>query len=134
MKHLLFFRRVLRVARPRKPASPRSQATYETHKEAARVLVHERLAALNETYGFAYGRVSIKNQKTMWGSCSRRGNLNFNYRLLFLPPRLADYVIVHELCHLQELNHSRRFWELVSRAIPDYQSCRRELRAHRIGA
>ena len=121
-----------RRPRPRRPASPRSRAAYDTHKEAARALVHARLSAFNDLYGFTYGRVSIKNQKTMWGSCSKQGNLNFNYRLVLLPPELADYVIVHELCHLQELNHSRRFWDLVAQTLPQYPRLRMELRSHRI--
>jgi len=118
--------------RARRPASPQSQAAYAKDKEAARSLIKERLAFFNDIYGFTYGRVAIRNQRTIWGSCSGKGNLNFNYRVLFLPPRLADYVIVHELCHLRELNHSPRFWALVSRAVPDYAACRSELRKHLI--
>lgn len=100
---------------------------YLAHKEAARVFVHERLAHYNAHYGFTYRRVAIRDQKTCWGSCSEKGNLNFNYRLLFLPPELADYVIIHELCHLGELNHSKAFWVLVAQACPEYAAHRREL-------
>lgn len=94
----------------------------------ARVFVHHRLFVLNELYGFAYNRVAIRNQRTRWGSCSKRGNLNFNYRIASLPLHLADYVIVHELCHLGEFNHSPQFWNLVARAIPDHRERRKELR------
>lgn len=101
---------------------------YTTNKEEARKFITGRLEVLNERYGFTYGRISIRDQRTRWGSCSAEGNLNFNYRLFFLPSHLADYIIAHELCHLAEFNHSKRFWELVSRAVPDHKACRREMR------
>ena len=82
----------------------------------------------NAYYKFEYGRVNIRDQKSRWGSCSRQGNLNFNYRLLFLNSAVRDYVIVHELCHLKEFNHSSRFWELVSRQTPDYKILRNQLK------
>lgn len=101
---------------------------YILNKEQARAFVHDRLQVLNQHYCFDYKRVSIRNQKTRWGSCSKRGNLNFNYRIARLPVHLADYIIVHELCHLKEFNHSHAFWSLVARAIADYRDRRRELR------
>ncbi len=108
-------------------------ASYQKHKEAARLLVLRRLAYFNAHYGLSYKRVSIKNHKTQWGSCSEKRNLNFNYKLVFLPPRLADYVIVHELAHVREMNHSERFWKVVSEALPDYERRERALRDYRIG-
>ncbi|GAC1450434.1 MAG: SprT family zinc-dependent metalloprotease [Ktedonobacterales bacterium] len=90
----------------------------------------ERLALCNRPYGFHYGRVSIKSQKSRWGSCSKLGNLNFNWRLLLAPPEVLDYVVVHELCHLKELNHSPRFWKLVAVGCPEYALHRRWLRQH----
>ncbi len=104
------------------------RAEYLGYKEAARTLVHERIADLNQTYQFRFNRVSIKNQKTSWGSCSKKANLNFNYKIALLPPHLADYIIVHELCHLAELNHSPKFWDLVARCVPDHARARAELR------
>ncbi|MEK9151145.1 MAG: SprT family zinc-dependent metalloprotease [Patescibacteria group bacterium] len=101
---------------------------YRESREAACRLVEERLAHFQEIYRVSWKRVSIRNQKTRWGSCSHGGSLSFNYRLISLPPHLADYVIVHELCHLLELNHSPKFWALVARTFPDYLSLRRELR------
>ena len=101
---------------------------YREYKEQARALAHDRLRYFNAHYGFTYGRISVKAQKTLWGSCSRQGNLNFNYKIAIIPPALADYIVVHELCHLKELNHSPRFWSLVAETIPDYAVCRRELR------
>ena len=91
----------------------------------AKELAEHRLKYFNHAYGFAYNRISIRDQKTRWGSCSRSGNLNFNYRIALLPPHLADYVIVHELCHLDELNHSKNFWTLMARVIPNPKELRR---------
>lgn len=100
------------------------------HKESARVLVHARLAFFNMHYHAPLRKVFIKNLKSRWGSCSSRGNLNFNYKILFLPPAVADYIIVHELCHLTHFNHGPEFWALVAHAIPRYKELRRAL--HRI--
>lgn len=100
---------------------------YMQHKEKARALAVERVEHFNAHYRQNYNRISIRNQKTCWGSCSSKRNLNFNYKVLFLPEALRDYVIVHELCHLQELNHSIKFWELVARTIPDYKDRKKEL-------
>ncbi len=100
---------------------------YQKYKEQARKLAHEKLAYWNQFYGFTYGRVSIRNQRTRWGSCSARGNLSFHYKIALLPEALADYLIVHELCHLQAFDHSPRFWALVGKTLPDYQARRRAL-------
>jgi predicted metal-dependent hydrolase len=89
----------------------------------------ERLQLLNR-FGFRYGRVSIKEQKSRWGSCSRAGNLNFNWRLLLAPLPVLDYVVVHELAHLKEANHGPRFWALVAGVCPDHRVHRRWLREH----
>ena len=79
----------------------RANKDYWQYKTIAGHLIHERLEYYNQFYGFQYNRVSVKNQRSRWGSCSRQGNLNFNYRLVNLPSELADYIIVHELCHLK---------------------------------
>ena len=104
--------------------------SYLAHKERARVFVHERLQHWNSFYGFRFNRIAIKDTKRLWGSCSRRGNLNFSYALLFLPQEPADYVVVHELCHLKEHNHSKAFWALVAKGIPNYLQLRRDLRQY----
>lgn len=103
---------------------------YSKHKNQAYTFVRSRVARFNKVYGYAHGAISIKNQKTRWGSCSSKGNLNFNYRILFLPETLRDYLIVHELCHLKEFNHSPKFWKLVARTIPDYVQRRNEMKKY----
>ncbi|MFA6429989.1 MAG: SprT family zinc-dependent metalloprotease [Patescibacteria group bacterium] len=113
------------------PLLPRStKKDYLMHKTAAMTLVTERLAHFNTHYQQVFTRVCIRDQRSRWGSCSRRGNLNFNYRIVLLPPSIADYIIVHELCHLREFNHSPRFWALVAEMIPEYRECRATLRKH----
>lgn len=112
----------------RKKVKPRTREDYLKNKEEARVFVLERLVELNKFYSFCYNRVSIRDQKTRWGSCSKKGNLNFNYKLLFLDKGLADYIIVHEICHLKEMNHSGGFWRLVERAVPNHGVLRKKLR------
>lgn len=109
---------------------PGGRADYKKHKERARMLAHECAAKYCMHYGFSYNRIAIKNLRRNWGSCSAKRNLNFNYKIVHLPPRLAEYIIVHELCHLKELNHSKRFWDMVSRTIPDHKKRRKELRRY----
>lgn len=104
-----------------------TKADYVRNQAAARRLVEVRLAYFNKIYQLPFKKITIKNQKTRWGSCSRRGHLNFNFRLVFLPAVLADYIIVHELCHLREMNHSPRFWALVSKTFPNYPLIRQQL-------
>ncbi len=124
-------RRVLVRRRPAK-ASRASRAAYLAYKESARALVIARLAHFNQVYEFTYGAVAVRNQRSRWGSCSSKGNLNFNYRIALLPAHLADYIVVHELCHRGEFNHSQRFWDLVARAMPNYEVLRAELHAIRL--
>lgn len=91
-------------------------------------MVERKIEQFNAVYNFKVGRVSIRNQRSRWGSCSRLGNLNFNFKIALLPEPLVDYLIVHELCHLGEFNHSPRFWDLVAHTIPDYRAKRRALK------
>ena len=98
--------------------------------EQARKIVAERAEYFAAIYGVKYGKVFIKNQQTRWGSCSSRGNLNFNYRIALLRPELQDYLIVHELCHLREMNHGKKFWDLVAEQMPEYKSLDKELKSN----
>jgi hypothetical protein len=106
------------------------RADFLRHARPARDLVLRKIDKFSRTYQFNFNRVSIRDQKTRWGSCSRRGNLSFNYRIALLPDRLADYIVAHELCHLKEMNHSRRFWDLLAVALPDCKLRRRELKRY----
>lgn len=101
---------------------------YLAQRMHCKKMVSERLAYFNQFYNFKIGAITIRNQKSRWGSCSRRGNLNFNYRLALVPLELADYVVVHELCHIGQMNHSKKFWDLVAHTIPDYKEKRKKLR------
>lgn len=106
---------------------------YRQHKKTALHLVRRLLTEYNHYYNFKINSIRIKNQKTRWGSCSRQGNLNFSYRLALLPEDLARYIIIHELCHLREMNHSARFWQLVGQTCPDYLFKRKNLRTFSSG-
>lgn len=103
-------------------------AEYKKYKQVAMALAAKRLQHFNVHYGFTYRRLSIRNSKTRWGSCSRQGSISFSYTIALLPPALADYIVVHELCHIKEFNHSPRFWKLVAETIPDYKECKRLLK------
>lgn len=95
----------------------------EIHKLAEKALeyIPKRVSYFAKQIGVTYGKITIRNQKTRWGSCSSKGNLNFNCLLMLTPPEVIDYVIVHELCHRKEMNHSGAFWAEVEKAIPDYK-------------
>lgn len=109
-------------------ARPFSRKDYLENKEKALALVKERAEFYKKAYGFSFNKIFIKNQKTRWGSCSRERNLNFNYKILFLSAKFQDYIIVHEMCHLREFNHSKKFWALVEKVSPNYSEIRKELR------
>lgn len=105
-----------------------SNEDYLKNKEKAKKFVVARVDHFNKIYNFSYNKINIKNQKTRWGSCSKKRNLNFNYKIIFLPEKIRDYLIVHEICHLLEFNHSEKFWRLVQKACPDYKEYQRRLR------
>lgn len=110
---------------PRELKGKRSE--YLQNKEMARRFIKTRLLYFNEFYKFKYRNISIRNNSSRWGSCSAKGNINFHYKLALIDQKLADYVIVHELCHLKQMNHSKKFWELIAQTIPDYKLRRKSL-------
>lgn len=99
-------------------------------KRNARSLIEEKCRYYGRVMGVDYERISIREQKTRWGSCSSKGNLNFNWKLILMPEEILDYVVVHELAHRKEMNHSPAFWKIVGRVIPDYPERRAWLKAH----
>lgn len=110
------------------PVPKPNRRDYLKYKKLASQIVEGKIARFNAFYGFSFRKICIRNQKTRWGSCSRDGNLSFNYRVIFLPETLSDYVIVHELCHLSQLNHSENFWMLVEKTVPDFRKIRKKVR------
>lgn len=106
-----------------------SQKEYKLRKKEAYAIIKEKILFFNSFYKFSIGKITIRRQKTRWGSCSHKGNLNFNFNIIHLPQNLLNYLVVHELCHLKELNHSKNFWHLVSLQIPDYKILRKELKS-----
>ena len=94
----------------------------------AKAVIPQKVAYYARLLGVTYGRITIRNQKTRWGSCTSTGNLNFNCLLVMMPPEILDYVVVHELCHRFEMNHSAKFWARVGQMMPDYRVRRKWLK------
>ncbi|PIZ71648.1 hypothetical protein COY07_04550 [Candidatus Peregrinibacteria bacterium CG_4_10_14_0_2_um_filter_43_11] len=117
---------IVRLFSPQATAIKKAVQAFLKHK--AGEVIHDRLEFWNEHYQLEYKRVTFRNQKTRWGSCSRQKNLNFNWRLAMAPIEVIDYVVVHELCHLRQMNHSPRFWALVAQTIPEHKKWRKWLR------
>ena len=97
---------------------------------AAKEYFPKRAAYFRQFTGGTYNRITIRDQKTRWGSCSAKGTLSFNWRLMLAPPAILDYVVVHELCHLTHMNHSAAFWQAVESVYPDYRNARKWLKEH----
>ncbi len=96
----------------------------------AKRIIPQRVRYYAGIMGLKYGRITIRMQKSRWGSCSSKGNLNFNCLLMRTPDEIVDYVVVHELCHLKEMNHSPKFWAEVEKIFPDYKERRKWLKDH----
>lgn len=101
---------------------------FAVYKSRALAVASAKVLEWNAKYQFPVGKIAIRNSKSRWGSCSSKGTLSFNYKIFFLPEILVDYLVVHELAHLQEKNHGKNFWALVGKEIVDYKSCRTELK------
>lgn len=105
-----------------------SRMHYLLNKSEAKKLVKQKLEEWNEKLELEYRSFSIKNLKSRWGSCSSNKNLSFNYKILFLPEMMQDYIIVHELCHLKTMNHSKKFWALLGNIMPNYLSIKEKIK------
>lgn len=116
----------------RMEANPPAEKFTETEMKILKKRAKKEIPILVDYYapliGVDYGRISIRAQKTLWGSCTAEGNLNFNCLLILLPERVMRYVVVHELCHRKEMNHSNRFWAEVGKILPDYRALRKQLK------
>lgn len=105
------------------------QAVNAWGRRYAKAYLEARVRKYADRLGITVGRITIRETKTRWGSCSSDGNLNFHWKLILLPEAICDYVIVHELCHRYEMNHGKAFWERVGSIIPDYRERRKKLKA-----
>lgn len=113
---------------PQKEKTPRQKRLEAPYRQAAKEYIPKRAAHFAALLGVTYEKITIRDQKTRWGSCSSKGTLSFNWRLMLAPPAVLDYVVIHELCHLKEMNHSPRFWRLVEQMMPDYKTKRQWLK------
>lgn len=95
-------------------------------------IIPARVEYFARIIGVTYGNITIRNQKTRWGSCSSKGNLNFNYQLYYLPDELLDYVVIHELAHRRYMDHSKEFWAEVEKYCPDYRERRQQLKKYKL--
>lgn len=121
----------IKKTKERLEAEPTEKLTREkviALAEEALKVIPERVEYFAKVIGVTYGKITIRNQKTRWGSCSSKGNLNFNCLLMLAPPEVLDYVVVHELCHRKQMNHSKAFWLEVEKVLPDYKEARKWLK------
>lgn len=112
------------------PDYEKDPALEARYRQLAREKLEERARYFSRQMGVDYKRITIRAAKTRWGSCSAAGNLNFHWKLILMPPEVLDYVVVHELAHRKEMNHSPAFWEQVGRVLPDYKERRRWLKQY----
>ena len=113
--------RLMKEKQLNQPIEPLTMEEIKQLAEKAMAKIPQRVDYYAAIVGVTYGKITIRNQKTRWGSCSRKGNLNFNCLLMLAPEAVLDYVVVHELCHRKEMNHSKRFWNEVERVLPSYK-------------
>lgn len=109
-----------------------SKEDYDANKLKVTRWLRKKVEYYNADYGYMFHAISVRRQKTVWGSCSGKATLQFNFALSLLPEPYVDYVVVHELCHLKEMNHSENFWKLVEQKIPNHRNIRKELKRYDI--
>lgn len=128
-KHLFKFEKdVLKITSP-SGSSLTTENLFKAYlRHYAKKYLIGRARELSSMHGFLVNNIIIRGQKTRWGSCSSRKNLSFNYKLMIFRKEIIDYVIIHELCHLKEMNHSKNFWRLVENYCPSYKTLRKELK------
>lgn len=114
--------------RQEEKSDPRLIYLEKKYRQAAKQYIYERVEYYLPLTGGHYSSIRIGDQKTRWGSCSSNKTLSFSWRLMLAPPRVLDYVVVHELCHLTHMNHSKEFWTLVASVDPDYKEHRKWLK------
>jgi len=127
-KHLKMMKERIETEKQKQPAPKFTQEEIHLLANQALAVIPERAAYYAPIVGVQYGRIRIKNLISRWGSCSRKGNLNFNCLLMLTPSEVIDYVVVHELCHLRQPNHSKKFWNEVARILPDYEAPKKWLK------
>ena len=129
-KEWIFEKQQEMLSRPKKYLAHYTKEDFLQYKKDALTLATKKVAQWNAIYQFPIQNISIRNQATRWGSCTKHRSIQFNYKIVFLPEYLVDYLVVHELCHLKQMNHSQDFWDLVGKTIPEYKTYRNELQLY----
>lgn len=127
-KTFWIYKQAKRVQKENETRIVRSEEEVKKLKEEARSVLSHKTFQYANMLGVTYNRIRIGSQKTCWGSCSSKGTISYNWRLILMPEEIQNYVVVHELCHLFEMNHSKRFWEKVASVMPDYVTYRKWLK------
>lgn len=127
-KSFWIYKQAKRKKEEQKNRLVRTEAEIKLLREKARKVLTEKTDYYKRLIGVDYKKIRIGDQKTRWGSCSSSGTISYNWRLILMPEEIMDYVVVHELCHMVEMNHSKRFWARVAEILPDYQIRRKWLK------
>ena len=129
-KHLMMEEKRKAESLQQDPDYVKDPALEQAYRRQAKARLEERAAYFASRMGVSYQRISVRAAKTRWGSCSAKGNLNFHWKLILMPPQVLDYVVVHELAHRKEMNHSPAFWAEVEKILPDYRERRKWLKTY----
>ncbi len=129
-KQFWIYKTIKRNRQEKKYQISRTREEESALRKQARKVLYEKTDAYAKQIGVSFSRIRIGNQKTLWGSCSTSGTISYNWKLILMPETIQDYVVVHELCHRLEMNHSKAFWDLVTRILPDARSRAHWLKVH----